>query len=56
MTHIWTMSDKNGCLPNSNYFEIELSFLSKDIPFLHEQISLFFIDTATCQREAPIDG
>jgi hypothetical protein len=56
MTHIWTVSNKNGGLPDSNHFEIEFSFLSKDIPFLREQLQLFRIYPAASWSEAPIDG
>jgi hypothetical protein len=31
ITHIWTMQNKNGCLPGSTDFEIELHFLSNGI-------------------------
>jgi hypothetical protein len=51
--HIWTMQDKNGCLPDSNYSEIELSFLSKEISFLPKQVQLFLTSTDAYRREAP---
>jgi hypothetical protein len=37
------MSNENEYLPDSNYFEIELSFLSKDVQVLLQQVQLFFI-------------
>jgi hypothetical protein len=49
------MENRNECLSDSTYFEIDLSFLSQDIENLQKHTNLFLIESRDAyQRFAPI--
>jgi hypothetical protein len=45
------MENKNGCLSDSTYFEIDLSFLFPDIENLEKYAELFFLERRAAKRQ-----